>query len=77
MTEAVSTKLTKQMITRIDTLVKQGEYVSRSELLREAVRRFIESECGSLKGKIEKTQLSEADKERALKELIKERGWVL
>jgi len=77
MTETISTKLTRQMVAKIDTLVKQGTYVSRSEVLREAVRRFIESEHGILKGKIGKEHITEEDKERALKAFVKERGWKL
>jgi Arc/MetJ-type ribon-helix-helix transcriptional regulator len=40
--ETVQIRLTKNMLNRIDELIKIGEYPNRSEAIRDGVRRLIE-----------------------------------
>ena len=40
--ETLQIRLTKNMINRIDNLVKIGEYPNRSEAVRDSVRRLLE-----------------------------------
>lgn len=40
-TETVPAKITSELVKRMDELVKKGLYCSRSELVRDAVRRLI------------------------------------
>lgn len=40
--ETVQIRLTKNMLNKIDDLIKLGEYPSRSEAIRDGVRRLLE-----------------------------------
>jgi len=40
--ETVQIRLTKNMLVRIDELIKLGEYPNRSEAVRDSVRRLLE-----------------------------------
>jgi len=40
--ETVQIRLTKNMLNRVDELIKVGEYPNRSEAIRDGVRRLIE-----------------------------------
>ena len=40
--EVVQIRLTKNMLNRVDELIKIGEYPNRSEAIRDGVRRLIE-----------------------------------
>jgi len=70
----VGTKLTRAMIEEIDHLVEDGTYVSRSEALRDAARLLIRTYRGSLKGKVARKELSDKERESALKDFAKRRG---
>jgi len=75
MTQTISTKLSDEMVEKVDKLVKSGLYLSRSEAIREAARALWLKQKGSLKGIGKKEQVTTEDRERVLKELIKEKGW--
>ena len=47
--EVVQIRLTKKMLNRVDKLIKIGEYPSRSEAIRDGVRRLIEQKHGQFK----------------------------
>ena len=40
--DAIPAKLTPKLVAEVDLLVKEGWYASRSELLRDAVRKMVE-----------------------------------
>ena len=40
--ETVQIRLTKNMLNKVDELIKLGEYPSRSEAIRDGVRRLLE-----------------------------------
>ncbi len=41
--ETVQIRLTKDMISRLDELIKSGDYPNRSEAIRDGVRRLIDT----------------------------------
>jgi Arc/MetJ-type ribon-helix-helix transcriptional regulator len=45
--ETVQIRLTKNMIDKIDGLIKLGEYPNRSEAIRDGVRRMLEHKSSS------------------------------
>jgi len=45
--ETVQIRLTKNMLNRVDELIKIGEYPNRSEAIRDGVRRLIEHRSAS------------------------------
>ncbi len=45
--ETVQIRLTRNMLKRIDELIKIGEYPNRSEAIRDSVRRLIEHRSSS------------------------------
>lgn len=45
--ETVQIRLTKNMLKKIDGLIKLGEYPNRSEAIRDGVRRLIEHRASS------------------------------
>lgn len=67
-------KLTKWLLGKIDELVEEGIFTSRSEALREAARLMVLSQYGLLKEKQKKTQLSEKDKEKAFNKFLESKG---
>lgn len=76
--ETMQVRLTKDLIKMIDRLVKRGIYSSRSEAVRDAVRKLVvESEIGSLaEKKTEKTsvELVKEVREKVWRECLKEAG---
>ena len=42
--ETLQIRLTKNLIDKLEGLVKRGAYSSRSEVIRDAVRRFLQEE---------------------------------
>lgn len=45
--ETVQIRLTKNMLNKIDELIKIGEYPNRSEAIRDSVRRLLEHRSSS------------------------------
>ncbi len=76
--ETFQVRLTGDLIKMVDKLVEQGIYSSRSEAVRDAVRKLVvESEIGSLaEKKLEKTsvELVKEVREKIWKECLKEAG---
>jgi len=49
--DTLQIRLNPEMVNRLDDLIKQGKYSSRSDAIRDAVRRFVwDMELGSIKG---------------------------
>mgnify|MGYP001589928340 FL=1 len=42
--ETLQIRLTKNLIDKLEGLVKRGSYSSRSEVIRDAIRRFLQEE---------------------------------
>lgn len=40
--ESVTAKFTKKIVSEMDNLINEGWYANRSEMIRDAVRRFLE-----------------------------------
>jgi len=50
--DTLQIRMNKELLKRIDALVKTGVYSNRSDIIRDAVRRFIwEKEAGSISNK--------------------------
>ena len=48
--DTLQIRMNKELLKRIDSLVKTGIYTNRSDVIRDAVRRFVwEKEVGSVK----------------------------
>ena len=77
MAQTVSTKLPDSLISQIDKLVECGEYLNRSEFLRESARQNIIDQRGIFKGKAKKEQLTRKDREKIWNEFVREKGWDL
>lgn len=84
--EAISLKLEKNMLKNIDKSLKNNNYSTRTEFIRNAIRKQLEElnrdqlikEFMKFRGKSKiKTTYEQNRKTReiALKELIKEKGW--
>jgi len=76
--ETLQVRLTGDLIRMVDRLVEQGIYSSRSEAVRDAVRKLVvESEIGSLaEKKTEKTsvELVKEVRQKIWKECLEEAG---
>ncbi len=46
--DVVQVRIPREMIRRIDTLVKKGIYPNRSEAIRDAVRRLLNSKISNI-----------------------------
>ncbi|MFW6233200.1 MAG: ribbon-helix-helix protein, CopG family [Nanoarchaeota archaeon] len=74
MTTMINLKLEPNFLKKIDNTVKQRNYQSRTELIREAIREKLDKEemilnLKKLKGSIK--TISEFDREKAARELIR------
>ena len=50
--DTLQIRMNKELLKRIDNLVKTGVYSNRSDIIRDAVRRFVwEKEVGSISSK--------------------------
>ena len=48
--DTLQIRMNKELVKRVDSLVKTGVYSSRSDVIRDSVRRFVwEKEVGSIK----------------------------
>ena len=54
--DTLQIRMNKELLKRVDTLVKSGIYSNRSDVIRDAVRRFVwEKEVGSINNTEEST----------------------
>jgi Arc/MetJ-type ribon-helix-helix transcriptional regulator len=70
----ISVSMTDTLLERVDGLVRRGEYANRSEAMRAGAKEIIHKQYGALKGKVRKEQLSKADKERAYRHFLRDKG---
>jgi len=69
--DTIQIRLGHPLVERIDTLVKEGVYGSRSDAIREAVRRFFwYKEVGTIKKKGEAVQVVRNARKKLSKEPI-------
>ena len=84
--EAISLKLDENMLHNIDSSLRNNNYSTRTEFIRDAIREKLEQlrreqlaqEFMKFKGKAtKKTTYEENERtaEEALKKLVKEKGW--
>jgi metal-responsive CopG/Arc/MetJ family transcriptional regulator len=84
--EAISLKLDKNLLKSMDKTLKEHNYSTRTEFIRDSIRRRLENltrdelieEFSKLKGFSSKKTTREENRktaERVLKEYAKERGW--
>lgn len=84
--EAISLKLEGIMLNNIDKSIKENNYSTRTEFIRDAIRDKLKElsrdelikEFMKFKGKAKKKTTYEENKitaEKALNELVKEKGW--
>lgn len=74
--DTLQIRMNKALLKRVDTLVKSGIYSNRSEVIRDAVRRFVwEKEVGSINHKgdsleeIKKVRKKLSEQEASLDEI--------
>lgn len=71
MTTMINLKLEPNFLKKIDNTVKQRNYQSRTELIREAIREKLDKEEIILKLKGSTKTINEFDRKKAAKELIR------
>ena len=69
--DTLQIRMNKGLIKRVDSLVKQGVYTNRADVIRDAVRRFVwEKEIGSISNKGNAVKQINAVRKKLLKEKI-------
>lgn len=69
--DTLQIRMNKELMKRIDILVKSGVYSNRSEVIRDAVRRFVwEKEIGSITKKGDSVELIKNMRNKLSKENI-------
>jgi Arc/MetJ-type ribon-helix-helix transcriptional regulator len=72
--DTLQIRMNKELIKRIDSLVKTGVYSNRSDVIRDSVRRFIwEREVGTLKN----NNMSSANEIRGIRKKLSKKPIVL
>jgi len=69
--DTLQIRLTHGLVERIDSLIKAGLYANRSDVIRDAIRRFVwEREAGSISKKGSSVELIRQAREKLSKEKI-------
>lgn len=69
--EVAQARLPDGLMKKVDSLVERGEYSNRSDVIRDAVRRFVwEKEAGTISKKGSSAELVRKARERLSKEKI-------